>query len=108
MSRMIGPRAFPDGSASNTDQPARKPRRSPSDLRREAKRLGERQTAARRDRRDGWPDGKDPMAVVRQVTKMTKLDGEKRELRREVYSRDPELDPGAGGHLRTTSAGRGK
>lgn len=106
---MIGPRAFPDGSASQKDdRPARKPRKSPSDLRREAKRLGERQTAARRDRRDGWPDGKDPMAVDRQEKKLTKLDGEKRELRREVYTREPMVDPGAGGHVRTSSAGRGK
>lgn len=95
MSRMIGPRAFPDGSASSTEQPARKPHRSPSDLRREARRLVERQTAARTDRRDGWPDGKDPNAVHRQDERLSKLDGQKRELRRDVYSREPALEGAA-------------
>lgn len=90
MSRLIGPRAFPDGSASNTDRTP--PRKSPSDLRREARRLNDRTAKARDDRRDGWPDGKDEFAVDRQERTLSKLAGEKRGLRRDVYTRAPELE----------------
>ena len=105
MSRMIGPRAFPDGSASEPRKPRR---RSPSDIRREARRLVERQAEARADRRDGWPDGKDEFAVERQEEKLSKLDGEKRALRRDVYRHRPESDPGSGPYVHTSEAGKGK
>lgn len=97
MSRLIGPRAFPDGSALQTDH--RPKHRSPSDLRREARRLTERTAAARDERRDGWPDGKDEFSVQRQERKLADLSGEKRALRRDVYARAPQLE-GADFHQR--------
>lgn len=89
MSRLIGPRTFPDGSVTKDRQPKRK---SPSDLRREARRLTQRMAEARNDRRDGWPDGKDEFAVERQEKRLSTLDGRKRNLRRDVYARAPELE----------------
>lgn len=87
MSRLIGPSAFPDGSA------PKKPRKSsPSDLRREARRLNERLNEARADRREFWPDGQSEFAAERQEKKLGELHGEKRVLRRDVYTRAPELE----------------
>jgi hypothetical protein len=80
---------FPDGS------PPKKPRSktSPSDLRREARRLAARIDEARTERREPWTEGGQSAfdAEVRE-RKLRKLHGKKRALRREVYAEVPELE----------------
>lgn len=79
---------FPDGSPAE-----KKPRRrSPSDLRREARRLNERLGTARVERREAWPEGQPQFAAERQEKRLGDLHGEKRGLRRDVYARAPELE----------------
>lgn len=88
-------------SNSRTGVPKRK---SPSDLRREARRLRERQDQARRDRGEFWHDRVTDAAYADAVERrQRKLARDKRNLRRDIYDRLPAVDPGEGAHVRTSS-----
>ena len=78
---------FPDGS------PPKSKKRSPSDLRREARRLAERIDEARFERQEPWTAGGQSKyeADVRE-RKIRKLHGEKRAMRREVFAKAPDLE----------------
>lgn len=90
----------PDGGIDEY-QPRRR-RKSPSDLRREARRITERQEAARTDRGDGWGGtGNDPMLVAHVDTRLRRVEADKRDLTQDFYRRLPGVDPGAGKHLST-------
>lgn len=65
---------------------------SPSDLRRRARRLAERQQHALRERGVAWVDGRDPFLIERQDSGLAEMGAEKRSLRRDVYTIAPDLE----------------
>lgn len=93
--------AQPDGRA-DEDPPPRRKKKTPCQLRREARRITERQDVARTDRGDGWDGtGNDPMLVAHVDTRLRRVEADKRDLRQDFFKRLPEVDPGAGKHLST-------
>ena len=105
MAQASGTRGYasPDGGAT-TPKPRRK---SPSDLRREARRRVQRQAEARADRQESWPHGQDLEYAAAVERRQRKLAADKRYLRREVYRRAPELE-GDVSYAATSRAGKGR
>lgn len=54
--------------------------------------MNERLAGARVERQEAWPEGQSEFAADRQESKLAKLHGEKRSLRRDVYARAPQLE----------------
>ncbi len=87
----------PSGIDRNTESPdggsRHRRKRSPSDLRREARRLAEQLEAARVERRETWTaGGQSEFAADRQEQQLRKLHGRKRTFRRAVYAKVPSLE----------------
>jgi hypothetical protein len=88
MKRPIAQRGFPNGQAPKK----RKQKDTPSRRTREARQLVQRIEAASHQRHEAWAEGDHPNVVHQRTTELDVLHGDKREMRRDIYARAPQLE----------------